>query len=124
MSALFGRLPTAIRGRDRVLAELRKPLGRGRRSGGVWILAGTGGLGKPTVALATAKAAQVRGWLVWWVTATDTASLTGGMLEVLRQVKARHSRPASQGRRSHGAATSMGDSERQAAWRPTVASGV
>lgn len=85
----LGRLPTVVRGRDTLLAELRRPLARKRRSsGGTWVLAGMGGLGKSTVALATAATAQARGWQVWWVTATDTASLTGGILEVLRQMGA------------------------------------
>jgi tetratricopeptide (TPR) repeat protein len=87
----LGRLPAEIRGRDGLRAELRRPLGRRphpRRSGRTWVLAGMGGLGKSTMALATAQTARARGWRVWWVTATDTASLTGGMLEVLRQLRA------------------------------------
>jgi tetratricopeptide (TPR) repeat protein len=47
-----------------------------------------GGLGKSTLALATAQAARQRGWQVWWVTSADRASVTGGMLEVLRQLRA------------------------------------
>jgi hypothetical protein len=47
-----------------------------------------GGLGKSTVALSVAEVALAKGWQVWWVTATDTASLTGGMHEVLRQLGA------------------------------------
>ena len=53
-----------------------------------WVLAGMGGLGKSTVALSVARTARAKGWRVWWVTATDTTSLTGGMLEVLRQLGA------------------------------------
>lgn len=45
-----------------------------------------GGLGKSTVALAVAEDALARGWRVWWITATDAASLAGGMLEVLAQL--------------------------------------
>ena len=47
-----------------------------------------GGLGKSTMALAAAQMARTKGWRVWWVTATDTASLSGGMLGVLRQLHA------------------------------------
>lgn len=83
-----GRLPAGIHGRDTLLDELAQPLKRGQRHGGVWILAGMGGIGKSTVALAAAKRAREHGWRVWWVTATDTASLTGGMLEVLGQLGA------------------------------------
>jgi Tetratricopeptide repeat len=85
----LGRLPAEIRGRDALLAELRRPLARRlRRPGRTWVLAGMGGLGKSTVALAVAETARMKGWRVWWVTATDTASLTGGILEVLRQLSA------------------------------------
>jgi tetratricopeptide (TPR) repeat protein len=56
--------------------------------GGLWVLTGMGGLGKSTVALAVAEHALARGWRVWWITATDAASLTGGMLEVLAQLGA------------------------------------
>src|SRR5215472_17393627 len=91
----LGRLPVEVRGRDALLGELCQSFGRRllaarlRWSGPrVWVLAGMGGLGKSTVALAAARAARARGWKVWWVTATDAASLTGGMLEVLRQLRA------------------------------------
>jgi tetratricopeptide (TPR) repeat protein len=94
VAAPFGRLPAEIRGRAVLLGELRRPLVRGplarqpRRPGGTWVLAGMGGLGKSTMALAAAQTAGARGWRVWWVTATDTAALTGGMLEILRQLGA------------------------------------
>jgi tetratricopeptide (TPR) repeat protein len=91
----LGRLPAEIRGRDALLAELgaaprrRSPAARRTlRRGRAWVLAGMGGLGKSTVALAAAQAARSRGWQVWWVTATDTISLTGGMLEVLYRLRA------------------------------------
>jgi tetratricopeptide (TPR) repeat protein len=83
-----GRLPIDIRGRDALLAELRQSLVRRKSRGSVWVLAGMGGLGKSTLALAVADTAQTRGFRVWWITATDTASTTGGMLEVLAQVDA------------------------------------
>jgi tetratricopeptide (TPR) repeat protein len=95
-----GRLPVEIRGRGGLLAELYRPLRRyPRRRGGTWVLAGMGGLGKSTVALAVARKAQVSGWRVWWVGATDTTSLTGGMLEVLHQLRAPESvtRPVREG---------------------------
>jgi tetratricopeptide (TPR) repeat protein len=93
----FGRLPAEIRGRDSLLAELRRPLSRWgparrlslhRQSGHTWVLAGMGGLGKSTMALAAAQTARARGWRVWWVTAANAAALTGGMLEVLHQLGA------------------------------------
>lgn len=83
-----GRLPIDIRGRDGLLAELRESLTRRKSRRSVWVLTGMGGLGKSTLALAVADTAQARGFRVWWITATDTASLTGGMLEVLAQVGA------------------------------------
>ena len=85
----LGRLPAAVRGRDALLRELGQTLARKpRRGGGTWVLAGMGGLGKSTAALAIAREAQALGWRVWWVTAADSASLTGGMLEVLHQLRA------------------------------------
>jgi len=85
----LGRLPAEVRGRDVLLAELHQAFAKKpRRRGGTWVLAGMGGLGKSTVALATAQVAQALGWRVWWVTATDAASLTGGILEVLYQLDA------------------------------------
>jgi NB-ARC domain len=64
-----------------------------------WVLTGMGGLGKSTVALAVAQAARTAGWWVWWVNASDAASLTGGMLEVLGQLGAPESvlRPVREG---------------------------
>jgi hypothetical protein len=47
-----------------------------------------GGVGKSTMARAAAQAARERGWRVWWVNATDAASLAGGMLEILHQLRA------------------------------------
>jgi hypothetical protein len=82
----LGRLPADVRGRDALLGELRQSLTRRKRRGTAWVLTGMGGIGKSTVALATAESARARGWRVWWVTATDTASLTGGILEILGQL--------------------------------------
>ena len=82
----LGRLPLDVRGRDPLLGEFRRLLTRRKPKGGVWVLTGMGGLGKSTVALAVADDALARGWQVWWITATDAASLTGGMLEVLAQI--------------------------------------
>jgi tetratricopeptide (TPR) repeat protein len=103
----FGRLPAEIRGRDALLAELRGVPARrvsvrfplARRPGRVWVLAGMGGLGKSTIALSVAQTAREKGWRVWWVTAADTASLTGGMLEVLHELDAPETvtRPVSRG---------------------------
>ncbi len=96
----IGRLPPKIRGRDALLAELRRPLSRrSASSAGTWVLTGMGGVGKSTLALAVAETAQSRGWRVWWVTATNSASLAGGMLEVLRQLSAPESviRPVREG---------------------------
>jgi hypothetical protein len=57
----LGRLPVEVRGRDVLLAELRRALTRKpRRRVGTWVLAGMGGLGKSTVALAVAEAARAR----------------------------------------------------------------
>jgi tetratricopeptide (TPR) repeat protein len=84
----LGRLPSRVRGRDALLAELLRPLVGRKAHGGAWVLAGMGGLGKSTIALSVADTALAHGWQVWWVTATDTASLTGGLLEILAQLNA------------------------------------
>lgn len=84
-----GRLPVEVRGREGLLSELCRPLRRtARGGGGTWVLAGMGGLGKSTLALAVARKAEACGWRVWWVGAADIASFTGGMLEVLHQLRA------------------------------------
>lgn len=88
VSPPLGRLPAGVRGRDALLTELGQPLTGWRRRGGTWVLTGMGGVGKSTVALAAAERARAHGWRVWWVTASDAASLTGGMLEVLGQLGA------------------------------------
>ena len=100
VSVPLGRLPAEVRGRDVLLAEMRRPLTRRRqRLDSTWILAGMGGLGKSTIALAVAQSAQARNWRVWWVTATDATSLNGGILEILHQLGAPESvtRPVREG---------------------------
>ncbi len=85
----LGKLPADVRGRDALLGELRRALRpypwRARRT---FVITGMGGLGKSTVALAAGKMAKDRGYRVWWLGATDTALLTSGMLEVLRELQA------------------------------------
>jgi tetratricopeptide (TPR) repeat protein/DNA-binding XRE family transcriptional regulator len=90
----LGRLPAELRGRGGLLAEVGDSLA-GRRPGRargspvrVWVLAGMGGLGKSAVALAAARTVRAKGWLVWWLSASDRASLVGGMVEVLTQLGA------------------------------------
>ncbi|HMI27237.1 MAG TPA: tetratricopeptide repeat protein, partial [Streptosporangiaceae bacterium] len=58
------------------------------RASRAFVIAGMGGLGKSTVALTAARMAKERGHRVWWVRAADTALLTSGMLEVLRELGA------------------------------------
>jgi tetratricopeptide (TPR) repeat protein len=89
VAAPTGRLPW-VRGRRQLLQQLRhllrKPDGR------VQVLAGMGGVGKSTVALALADYAGRRRWrgrrLVWWVSAADLTSLTGGMATIARRLGA------------------------------------
>ena len=103
MTVPLGLLPGEVRGRDALLAELRRRLTKRSQVGcGTWVLAGMGGLGKSTVALAVAATAREAGWRVWWVTATDAPSLTGGMLEVLQQLGAPEAvtRPVREGART------------------------
>jgi CRP-like cAMP-binding protein/tetratricopeptide (TPR) repeat protein len=85
----LGKLPAEVRGRDGLLGELRRALrSYPWRASRTFVITGMGGLGKSTVALAAAKMAKDRGYRVWWLGATDTALLTSGMLEVLRELGA------------------------------------
>jgi hypothetical protein len=72
---------------DPLVAELADRL-RQWRASRAFVIAGVGGLGKSTVALNAARMARERGYRVWWVHAADTARLTSGMLEVLRELGA------------------------------------
>jgi CRP-like cAMP-binding protein/tetratricopeptide (TPR) repeat protein len=89
VEAPLGKLPADVRGRDGLLGELRRAMRPYPwRASRAFVIAGMGGLGKSTVALAATRMAKDRGYRVWWVSAADTASLTGGMLEVLRELGA------------------------------------
>jgi tetratricopeptide (TPR) repeat protein len=81
-----GQLPTKVCGREALLTELRRQMSV--RKGCVWVLAGMGGVGKSTVALAAAKSAIDKGWRVWWINAADGATLTGCIVEMLHQLNA------------------------------------
>jgi tetratricopeptide (TPR) repeat protein len=76
----LGRLPLAVRGREQLLRSLR-------RERGLAVLAGMGGVGKSTVAAELARRLQSER-PVWWVSAADVASLTGGMVTVARRLGA------------------------------------
>ena len=89
VAAPLGKLPSDVRGRDALLGELRRALRPYPwRASRAFVIAGMGGLGKSTVALAAARMARQRGYRVWWVHAADAALLTSGMLEVLRELGA------------------------------------
>ena len=85
----LGKLPPEVRGREGLIAELRRALRPyPRRASRAFVVAGMAGLGKSTVALTAARMARERGYRVWWVRAADSALLTSGMLEVLRELGA------------------------------------
>jgi CRP-like cAMP-binding protein/tetratricopeptide (TPR) repeat protein len=89
VEAPLGKLPPDVRGRDGLLGELRRALRPYPwRASRAFVIAGMGGLGKSTVALAATRMARERGYRVWWVAAADSVLLTGGMLEVLRELGA------------------------------------
>jgi tetratricopeptide (TPR) repeat protein len=52
------------------------------------VLTGVGGIGKSTAALQIAKNAHDRGWQVWWVNASDSTAMTGGIIEILSRLAA------------------------------------
>jgi CRP-like cAMP-binding protein/tetratricopeptide (TPR) repeat protein len=89
VAAPLGRLPAEVRGRDGLIDELRRALRPYPwRASRAFVIAGMGGLGKSTIALEATRMARSRGYRVWWVGAADTALLAGGMLEVLRELRA------------------------------------
>ena len=89
VAAPLGKLPPEVRGRDGLIGELRRALRPYPwRASRAFVIAGMGGLGKSTVALTAARMARQRGYRVWWVHAADSARLTSGMLEVLRELGA------------------------------------
>ncbi len=89
VAAPLGRLPAEVRGRDGLIDELRRALRPYPwRASRAFVIAGMGGLGKSTIALEATRMARARGYRVWWVGAADTALLTGGVLEVLRELRA------------------------------------
>jgi len=69
-----------LRGRDQILAEIT---GSGAC---VWVVYGLGGCGKTRLALEAAFRAQQDGVAVWWVSATDPASVVAGMRAVGRRL--------------------------------------
>jgi hypothetical protein len=86
----IGRLPPVIRGRERLLSLLSRliedPDGR------VHALAGVGGTGKSTIALATADRAGRSGHDVWWVTATDPVTVNSSLLALAARLGAQPER--------------------------------
>jgi CRP-like cAMP-binding protein/tetratricopeptide (TPR) repeat protein len=89
VAAPLGKLPAEVRGREGLTGELRRALRPYPwRASRAFVITGMGGLGKSTVALTAARMARERGYRVWWIRAADTAQLTSGMLEVLRELGA------------------------------------
>src|SRR5205814_6928676 len=79
----LGKLPPEVRGREGLIAELRRALRPyPRRASRAFVIAGMGGLGKSTVALAAARMARERGYRVWWVRDSDSVLLTSVSLEL------------------------------------------
>jgi tetratricopeptide (TPR) repeat protein len=72
----LGRQPVEVRGRQDLLAGLR-------RDRGLAVLAAMGGMGKSTIAAELSQRIPA-GWPVWWVSATDSSSLAAGILTVAR----------------------------------------
>jgi tetratricopeptide (TPR) repeat protein len=75
-----------LRGRQVLLDEL-SVLSRTPERGPV-VLAGPGGVGKSAVAAALAERLRDRRRPVWWVSATDPASLSAGLVAVARELGA------------------------------------
>jgi hypothetical protein len=89
--APLGRLPQEIRGRSKLLKTLSKSVDASTDE--VHVLAGMGGVGKSTIALALAGFLSRRSRLrparsTWWVSAADRGSFLGGMVSVARALGA------------------------------------
>lgn len=82
----LGRLPTQVRGRGDVVRELAE-LAR-RPDGSVHVLAGLGGSGKSTVALAVTQRAVAAGLRTWWVAGADPGSVTQTLLGLAQRLGA------------------------------------
>jgi tetratricopeptide (TPR) repeat protein len=82
----LGRLPVQVRGRSDVVEELaglwRNPGGRAH------VLAGLGGAGKSTIALAVTRQAAAAGLRVWWVAGADPATVMSALLSLARRLGA------------------------------------
>jgi tetratricopeptide (TPR) repeat protein len=88
-----GELPQVVRGRDGLIQQLHKVLRRPDQ--GPAVLTGVGGAGKSTVAIVFAEICQRprfgrRQRYVWWISAADQSSLTGGLVTAARQLGAGH----------------------------------
>lgn len=81
-----GRLPAEVRGRVAILEVLAELAGH--PDGRVHVLAGLGGSGKSTVALAVAREAAAAGLRTWWVAAADPASVASALLGLARRLGA------------------------------------
>ncbi|TDQ00263.1 helix-turn-helix domain-containing protein [Labedaea rhizosphaerae] len=80
----WGELPPQVRGRTDLLDTLDAELVPGRMQ----VVAGLGGVGKTTVALALARRRYERGDTVWWVPAGDDVSLSSAMATLARRLGA------------------------------------
>ncbi|GAA0986563.1 FxSxx-COOH system tetratricopeptide repeat protein [Acrocarpospora macrocephala] len=75
-----------LSGRQELLTKLEERLIE--PDGRFHVLAGLGGVGKTTVALALAERARQLGCLVWWVSAIDEASMTAPLLRLAGELGA------------------------------------
>jgi tetratricopeptide (TPR) repeat protein len=76
----WGLLPTRVRGRDSLIADLSELAAR--PDGRVHLLSGLGGNGKTTIALAVARNVKQAGGQVWWLSARDRFSIDSGLLDL------------------------------------------
>lgn len=82
----YGRLPEHVRGRDHLLAGLRETVRH--PDGNVHVITGMGGVGKSAVALKIADYAMRLGREAWWVSSSNTNSLTSTLLGLARYLGA------------------------------------
>lgn len=93
----WGDLPPQLRGRADLLDTLDAEVLPGRMR----VIAGLGGIGKSTVALALARRRYERGDTVWWVSAGDDVSLSSAMATLARRLGAGDAELARAGDSTH-----------------------
>ena len=124
----LGKLPPDVRGRDGLIGELRRALRPYPwRASRAFVIAGMGGLGKSTVALAAARMAKERGYRVWWLRAAGRGQRAADQRDAGGSARTRRAgvgdRAGARGRADRAGA-GLGVPQRRPRRGPAVAAGI